>query len=183
MRKINFSVLSIITISFFLTFLGCSKKSSNPVNPNNPVTSTNVTGSITLNGGSYNNTVINYIFGAAGYSSSDQNTSCLMYATNGSDSLYIIVSFGGSSTGDHQWQGFTEDSLNYYVDGVGISIYKSDGTYSYLLPQSGGNTNISKYGAVGDTIEGSFSGTLQDPANTENISISGTFKVVRVPDE
>jgi len=182
MRKINFGFLSIVTIIFFLTLLGCSKKSNNPVNANNPSTSTNVTGSLTLNGGSYDNTIINYIFGAAGYSTSDQSTACVMYATNGSDSLYIVVSFGGFSTGDHQWQGFTEDSLNYYIDGVGISIYKSDGTYSYLLPQSGGNTKITKYGAVGDTIEGSISGTLQDPANTVNVTVSGTFKVLRVPD-
>ena len=176
------SCLSVAAVLFFLTLTGCSKKSSNPVDPTNSVTSASVSGSVTLNGGDYSNTVMNYAFGAGGYSTNDQSTACVMYATSGTDSLYIVVSFAGSSTGNYQWQGFTEDSLNYYIDGVGISVYKSNGSYSYLLPQSGGNTNITKYGAVGETIEGSFSGTLQDPLGSTTVTVSGSFKVVRAPD-
>lgn len=180
MKKTFLKTVSILSIVIFIFLSGCSKKSdSNPVSPENPTTGS---GSITLNGGGYNNTTINFAIGAGGYTSSEQMTACALYSATGSDSLFIVVEFPGKGTGDYQWVEYTDNSSN--INGIAVSVYNSTGNYKYFIPKSGGKTSISTYGNVGQTIVGSFNGTVKDAiTSATTITISGTFKVLRVPDE
>ncbi len=180
MNKTFLRILSVLSVAVFLFLSGCSKKSdSNPVGPTNPVTGS---GSVTLNGGGYNNATINFGIGAGGYTSTDQMTACVIYGATGNDSLLIVIEFPGKSTGNYQWQAFTQNSSN--VNGVAVNVYNSKGTNNYFIPAAGGKTNVSTYGSVGQTIEGTFNGTIQDAVTSSTtITISGSFKVLRVPDE
>ncbi len=179
MKKWSFWLSSILVMAILIFLSGCSKKSSdNPVSPNNPTTGS---GSITMNGDGYNNTKINFGYGVAGYSISDQATMAIFYGSTGNDSLMIVVEFAGQGTGDHAWQEFSDTSST--IIGVGIYVYGSSGSYNYYVPKAGGKTSVSKYGSIGDTIEGSFSGTVKHPVTSNTITISGSFKAMRVPDE
>lgn len=170
---------SILVMTIFIFLSGCAKKSSNnPVSPTNPTTGS---GSVTLNGDGYNNTNVSFSYGAAAYSVSDQATLGLFYGAVGNDSLMIVVEFAGQGTGDHMWQEFTDTTST--ITGVGIYVYGSSGSTKYYVPKAGGKTSVSKYGAVGDTIEGSFSGTVRDAVTSNTVTISGSFKALRVPDE
>lgn len=170
---------SILVLMIFIFLSGCAKKSSNnPVSPDNQTTGT---GSITMNGDGYNNTKVSFGYGAAGFSISDQATMAILYGAVGNDSLMIVVQFAGQGTGDQVWQEFTDTSSN--ITGVGIYVYGSSGSYKYYVPKAGGKTSVSKYGTVGDTIEGSFSGTVRNAVTSNTITISASFKALRIPDE
>ena len=115
------------------------------------------------------------------YSTSQGMTNCLEYGKLGSDSILVIIAFAGNTTGNYSWKEFTQSSS--YIDGVAITIYNSAGVTKYFMPKSGGQTNVSKYGAVNQTIEGSYSGTTQDAASTTTITVTGSFKATRLPNE
>ncbi len=183
MLKSYFKLLFILALFVLAAITGCKKNSeNNPVNPGNPANPVNGSGSITLNGGEYNNKTINFNLGIGGYSVSDQMTVCVFYGAVNSDSLMVVVEFPQKAAGDFQWEEFTENSSN--LNGVGLSVYNSSGTYKYFVPVSGGKTKVSKYGNVGENIEGNFSGTLKDAIfSSGNIDVSGSFKVLRMADE
>ncbi len=170
--------ISVISIFVLIVFSGCSNmNSSNSVSPEELTTG----GSITLNGGGYNNTTVNFGIGQAAYSTNAQITKCLFYGKIGNDSILVIVAFSGESTGNHQWQQFSLNSTN--IVGVAANIYNSSTNNGYFMPDSGGNTTVSVYGNVGQTIEGSYSGTTQDIATSAKIAVNGTFKATREADE
>ncbi len=179
MGKIFFRIVIVFSISLFVLFSGCSKKSdSNPVAAGDQTTGA---GSITLNGGGYNNTVINFSIGMAAYSSTDQVTNCIFYGKSGSDSVLVVVAFAGTATGNYQWEEFNQNSS--FMNGVIVSFYNSSGNNKYCVPKATGQTSVIKYGTVGQTIEGSFNGSTQEIVSSSVISVSGSFKATRVPDE
>ena len=179
MNKNIFFSLSVLSLLLIVIQLGCSKKSnSNPLTPDNQ---TSAYGSITLNGSGYNNTVVNFTAAMGDYSTSQGMTNCLEYGKLGSDSILVIIAFAGNTTGNYSWEEFTQSSS--YINGVAITIYNSAGVTKYFMPKSGGQTSVSKYGAVNQTIEGSYSGTTQDAASTTTITVTGSFKATRLPNE
>jgi hypothetical protein len=66
-----------------------------------------------------------------------------------------------------------------------VSIYISNGTYFYNVYTYFNNsfTNLTHFGAVGDSISANFSGTgivyTDDPMGQFEVSLSGTFNVIR----
>src|SRR5574340_870781 len=116
MNKTFLRFLSVLTLLIFVVFSGCSKKSSN-----NPLTPGNVTGggTITLNGGGYTNATVNFTAGVGAYLTQDKMTDCIFYGKIGNDSIMVIVGFAGTSTGNYQWQDFTQSSTNF--NGVAVN--------------------------------------------------------------
>lgn len=174
-----YRIALVLMLSLFIFLSGCSKKSdSNPLIPGEQISGA---GSVTLNGGGYNNTTINFGTGLAAYSVTDQITNCILYGKSGNDSLLVVVAFAGTGAGDYQWEEFTQNSSN--IIGVAVNVYNSTGNNKYFLPKSGGKTNVSKYGTVGQTIEGTFNGSTQEVVTSTAVTVSGSFKASRVPDE
>ena len=179
MGKAIYRIAWIFSISLFILISGCSKKGdSNPIIPGDQTTGA---GSITLNGGGYNNTKINFNVGLAAYSTSDQITNCIFYGKNGSDSVLVVVAFAGTVSGNYQWEEYTLNSPN--VNGVVVSFYNASGNNRYCIPKATGQTSISKYGTIGQTIEGLFNGSIQEVVSASLITITGSFKATRVQDE
>ncbi len=180
MNRTFLRFLSVLALLVFVVFSGCSKKSSS----SNPLTPGNVTGggTITLNGGGYTNATVNFTTGVGAYLTSDKMTNCIFYGKVGADSILVLVGFAGTSTGNYQWQDFTQSSTNF--NGVAVNIYNNAaGVNKYFVPKSGGNTNVTTFGSVGQTIEGSYSGSTIDVATSETITVTGSFKATRGPDE
>lgn len=170
-------ILPVAAAFLLLTYTGCSKKNSNPVNP---VVNSQDFGSVTLNGSGYNNTKINFVYNECAYINSDSNTACIMYGLNNSDTVLVEVIFPGSSVNNYAWIDYHDTTT---ISGVGVIYFNSDGNHEFYVPTAGGNTNITKYGVVGETVEGSFSGSVEDIVSASTISISGTFKSTRLNDE
>jgi hypothetical protein len=76
---------------------------------------------------------------------------------------------------------FVEDNIPVYM---GFQLtYEKDGSSATYMP---GNITVSitKYGKVGEFIEGNFSGELQPRVGgKKSITVSGTFKVKRIKDK
>jgi hypothetical protein len=65
--------------------------------------------------------------------------------------------------------------VRYYQDGIRYMAYQTGDTTTLT---------ITKYGDVGDTIEGTFSSLVSDDGDTTTIQITdGHFKVRRLPDD
>jgi len=104
-----------------------------------------------------------------------------MYGLINSDSVLVEVIFPGSKEGNYQWVDYKDTTSN--TSGVGVFFVKFDGSYNFYFPKADGNTNVTLYGDVGKTIEGSFSGTVEDAVTSSTISVSGTFKSTRLTDQ
>lgn len=176
LKRITESI-PVIVIFLLLTFSGCSKKNDTSTNP---VSNTEL-GSMTLNGDSYNNSNVNFIESQSVYQNSQQQTICLMYGLINSDSVLVEIIFPGSKEGNYQWVDYQDTTGS--LSGVGVYFIKSGGSYNFYFPKADGNTKVTIYGDVGKTIEGSFSGTVEDAVTSSTISVSGTFKSARLTDE
>ncbi len=87
----------------------------------------------------------------------------------------IIITFKSQTAGTYTGSGAAADHYVLIADGF---------TFTWSSKRTGGSAtiNITKYGAVGDTMEGTFSGTLKDEAETGTLTISnGIFRVRREP--
>ena len=103
-----------------------------------------------------------------------------MYSKAESDSMAIIIAFGGKATGSFDWQGYTDNGSSSYYDGCSITTY---GSNLNVFTSSSGTTVVNVFGDVGKTIEGTFSGTLQSMDGSQDMTVSGSFKCLRVQDE
>ena len=166
-----------------LAFLssGCSKKSDNPVGPDNsPSAVLNNSGSIVLDGGSFSNQTFELTSGLSGFASSTNTTSCVLYGKDAADSIAVILTFPGKGTGNFDWQGYQDTGTETYYDGCTVTFY-GNSINMYLVDN--GKTNVTVFGDVGKTIEGTFSGKLQSMDGSQSMSVNGSFKCLRVQDE
>ncbi|MCL6495875.1 MAG: hypothetical protein K6T54_14020 [Ignavibacterium sp.] len=162
----SFKIVFLILIGA-LGSISCSKKSDNPVGPTAPTTELK----ITLNGGGFNNQQITFSTGIGGYAINEDITYAQFLASQGGDTLLCYISYSGKQTGNQAW-----DLAN-----TGVLLYEYGNSGTTILTPSNGSTNITSYGNVGSNITGTFNGTLQD-ASAQNISVSGTFSVLRSAD-
>lgn len=164
----------------FLT-VGCSKKSDNPVNTDNsPEGVLSNSGNIVINGAGYTNKNFSLTAGISAYTTSNSSTLCLLYGKADSDSIAVIVSFPAKTTGTFDWQGLAGTGSSYIYDGCSVSTY---GSSPALYAANTGKTIVNVFGDVGKTIEGTFSGTLQGTDGIQTMTVSGSFKCIRVQDE
>lgn len=84
---------------------------------------------------------------------------------------YILIFFLGNGPLDYT---FGEDPLY-------IEFYTADGSYDITA----GTLTITKYGDVGDVIEGTFTATVEASFNgTETINLDdGKFRIIRIADD
>ena len=115
------------------------------------------------------------VFGA-NFSPGDSSTFCWLAGDLNSSPSSIIMSFSGNRPGIYEWEGIlSRDYIN-----IQISPNHGDEYYS-----SEGQTEITKYGKIGETVEGSFSGSFfkrQIPA-IDTVMISGGFVLLRNEDK
>ena len=86
---------------------------------------------------------------------------------------YILIRVLTTDTGSWQLAAVVILAVMYYEDGV---------QYIAITPGDTTTITITKYGDVGDTIEGTFSSQVRDNGNTIEIT-DGQFKVKRVADD
>ena len=86
---------------------------------------------------------------------------------------YILIRVLATGTGSWQLLVLATLAVMYYEDGV---------QYIAITPGDTTTITITKYGDVGDTIEGTFSSKVRDNGNTIEIT-DGQFKVKRLPDD
>jgi len=86
---------------------------------------------------------------------------------------YILIHVLTTDTGSWQLAAVVILAVMYYEDGV---------QYIAITPGDTTTVTITKYGDVGDTIEGTFSSKVRDNGNTIEIT-DGQFKVKRLPDD
>ena len=175
--------LAFLLVGLLILISGCSKKDSNPVNPSdNPSEVLLNSGSITLNGGGFSNKTYNLSSGVAAYIAKYQATDCVMYGSSSSDSLMATVMFKSNSTGEFSWLGIQDvSSSDYYVDGAYLLLITGSGYVSFS-PVSG-STKVTAFNGVGSTIEGTFSGSIKNDITGETVTVNGSFKCLRVPDD
>lgn len=173
--------IMLLLLGLALLSAGCSKKSDNPSGPdNNPGNALTNSGTMVINGAGYSNTNITLTAGMSGFVSSNNATSCVLYGKGSNDSLAVVITFPGKSTGDFNWQGLQNSSSNTYYDGCTLTFY---GSKVSVFVVDNGKTSVTAFGDVGNTIEGDFSGTLKSMDGTQSISVNGSFKCLRVQDE
>ena len=104
----------------------------------------------------------------------------VLYGKADADSMAVIVTFPGKTTGSYDWQGSAGAGTSYIYDGCSVSTY---GSSPDLFAANTGSTVVNVFGDVGKTIEGTFSGTLQNMNGDQTMTVSGSFKCLRVQDE
>jgi hypothetical protein len=168
----NLRILSLsIMVLVFISIIGCSKKSDNPVDPGNVVQSQ---ATLTLNGAGFSNQSVTLGTGGCAYSPSENLTAFEFSGVAGNDSLIFVFQFVGNQTGAHPWRSTEPDVLIYK--------YGASGNF-YFYADSTGSTNVTSYGAVNGKIEGSINGNLIEATSQTTLSItSGTFSALRIPD-
>ena len=102
------------------------------------------------------------------YASSESASDTLNLPDN-----YILIRVLITDTGSWQLLAAVILAVWYYEDGV---------QYIAITPGDTTTITITKYGDVGDTIEGTFSSKVRDNGNTIEIT-DGQFKVKRLPDD
>lgn len=161
-----------ILLSLAMVISGCSKKNNN--NPVSASSSQNL--SFMMNGSGFNNQKFSidtkniggaYYYGAANY------TEVAASGSSGGSDITLLLYFSGSGTGNFNWD--TTSKKNE----LALTI----GNKTYIGIPGKGSTNISQYGKVGSTVEGTFSGKLVSytAASLDTVTISnGNFSVIRV---
>lgn len=154
-----------------------STTDTNGNDSNNQNTTQQYTGAngFVINGSGMNNVTFNAdsAVGESGTLLFLTTSSAELYGTLAGQYVHITVSGSGqSATGTFPWalSGMTTGSAHIYV-----SQDYHDG-YAFVA----GNTVITKVGAVGETIDGSFSGTMRMEADTSKVfTINGRFSAPR----
>ncbi len=167
MKKVKLTAMISAVIILLVLAAGCSKKSdNNPVGPDpNPTTAS---AQLTLNGSGYTNKAATLNNGVCGYSIQDTATAIYFYGAVDGDTLQLYIIFKGTQTGAKPW-----DQDNAVV------IYSMSSTF---IGVAQGTTTVSKFGAVGEKVEGSLNGKLIEASTQTELNITGTFSAVRVPD-
>jgi hypothetical protein len=123
---------------------------------------------VTFNGG---NTIGDYWLGSA-------TTLCQIDGITELGHVYIEMKFHGQQTGVINYSTFVDSTKYFWLD-----IFGNNDMQEYLPDADHQlNVNITQYGAVGDSIKGTFSGQLYDFPNTVTIT-DGRFAVRRGEDQ
>jgi hypothetical protein len=120
---------------------------------------------------SYNNDASGFYF-----SFSSSSGTAIGGESNAIANRFIIISFKSQTTGTYSGSGSPADNYISIADGM---------TNTWYSNRAGGSVSITvtKYGAVGDKIEGTFSGTLKDSGGSGTLTLmNGKFSVRRDPD-
>lgn len=183
MKKLT-SIL--LTSIMALSLLQSCKSDDNDANPTpNPTptptpTPTAIPNTFIINGDGYANKKFelnNPLKAEVYYKSSNNNNYFTIRSLIGEDSVYISLNMAGAPVAaTFPWGGFT---------GGTIFITPKNGTKKAYSTKSGNGTFVvTEYGAVGQKVKGTFSGTFFDPFTSTDIQISsGAFEVTRTADQ
>lgn len=177
--------LLLLSAMISLSAQGCSKdKSDDPASPGGTDNPGQSTGTITLNGGPFNNVTYNYNSDTSGtlatvkYDTEENKTIISFYK----DTIAVGIEFHGKTEGEYNWTGIDTPSRSI----VAVTQYKTGGGIelraSYGPIEGKGRTTVTKYGNTGSTIQGSFSGQLIlafGSGSPAPVTVSGSFSVVR----
>lgn len=174
--------LPAVVLALTLFISGCSKDDSNDNNPVDPGGDTNTgTSTITLNGGTFNNTTLTLKTYKAVYDPTDNTTSVGLTGMTGSDSVYVYVTFNGQQTGTQAWGNLSGSNSDLIIL-IGRLSQSENLRELWSTNVDSGSTNVTLYGGVGKTIAGTFSGKVTDLGNQSRITVSGKFSITRDPD-
>lgn len=163
----SFRVFIIILSLSSAMFLANCSDDDDPAGPGDG--NNNPQNTITLNGGGYNNQTTNLTAIFGGFE--DGITGLVLSGVSGQDTLAVTIIIPGSSAGTFEWQAGDESDSGVLIF-VGSTDYLASGDAT-------GSTVVTAYGQVGQPISGTFSGTVISALSTQNVSISGSFSVVR----
>jgi len=202
------NLISSLRIAVVFTLLGLAvmtgcKKDSSPTSVVNTTTGGGsfTSATFTLNGGGYSNqafTITSNGITALGfdvdaysvYKASTNVTAIAITNDNtGGNLQQIIIALPGNQTGTFNWTNSTSanNAIAFLLEFTSSSVT----TFFYSSLDNGGNINgsvsLTSYGAVGNKINGTFSGKLYKVTAAgidSSVTVSnGTFSVVRAPDQ
>lgn len=154
-------------------FSGCGKDDDNPLKPGENQIPTVGSGSITLNGGGYNNKKIDFAAALADYYVLESQTWLVL--SGSTDSITTTLYFNGKEAGTYN---LSVDSNDESINGIYVII----GSSKVYRSASTGSIKVTQYGNVGGSIVGTFEGTLYELGETTPITISGSFTALRGDD-
>ncbi len=109
----------------------------------------------------------------ASFNDGENNTSVYVTGTDqAGDPVTINITFPGQSKGT--WN-FSEGNT---ITALSIKKFSAEQLYASDISDPDGKLIVTKYGAVGETIEGTFSGLFKQSISSILVS-NGTFKIVR----
>jgi|KBSMisStaDraftv2_1062788.scaffolds.fasta_scaffold134940_2 hypothetical protein len=182
MTKLKHVIIAVILIG--LSFMSCKKNSSSPDAP------VAAKASFTIDGGGFDKQTVTITGGKAGTSylfywtnydittlSIDDNPNINSDFKNAVDIILKGKSTGTQHAGDDAGGSYPSIDFNLHVtDKQGV-------LHDFLFgdpANTPGIITITKYGAVGQPVEGTFSGTLLDDDGAPTIKITnGTFSIKR----
>lgn len=168
------NVVCVLCVVFSaLSFVGCSKDEA-PTNSNNNNNTNTTHASATIDGSSTFSIPIGASSMARGYYIKSENAVTCVFS-DGAKSLSVNV-FGGT-TGSFP---FLEDG-NTEKRWAQISLGNSLSDMSASIAGEGSVT-ITKFGAVGEKIEGTFSGKFMTFKGEMKVVTNGTFSAIRAED-
>ncbi len=173
MKNQKIKLFSLCIVILLSIMVGCSKSSDNNNNPVDPGNQTNYEAKLTLNGSGYSNLNVTLGNGGCGFSIPDNVTGFVFFGMAGSDSLTFVFQIPGKQAGTYSWRASEPDAVILKQGTSGTTAFYAD---------SIGTTTISNYGAVAGKVEGNISGKLINPVSNTELTISGTFSALRVPD-
>jgi hypothetical protein len=154
---------SIFILTVALALASCSKDSTNPSDNNNTGTNAAVVKS--------DKEDFTIKIGMGLYDKSYEVTA-IEFNSGTSDGYGMLITFKGNGVASY--------NLDLYDNS--ITIVKNLVTH-YSVPGSG-KINITKYGAVGQTIEGTFTGQFLNPVDGTTFTVtSASFKATRLQDK
>ncbi|NOY05816.1 MAG: hypothetical protein GXO82_04160 [Chlorobi bacterium] len=172
--------MSALFVSFLIS--ACSNDSS----PTTPSTTTNSSARFILNGSPYANVSIDIrdnVNGAWLDNSTKRVTGILdapaTFSTGSIKRTVFTLTLPEGKTGTFQWIDAKGGVLS--ESGVFIDIYDGS-TRTHTLQAMSGTTRVTVFGSIGDSIAGTFSGTLRLKETGDIISLSsGSFTFTRLP--
>lgn len=174
MRYVKIRGMFFVLLLTFVFITACSKDSDNPVDSGKSGgVVANAQVKVKINGGGFNNQEVTLIEGFSSYLPEDGETYAAFWGKTGSDSIYVAFQFTGNKKGSFDWRQENYDAAVIVMDDNNALLY---------LATSEGKTNVTNYGAVGEKIEGTISGKLTETSSMNDISVNGSFSIVRAPD-
>jgi len=168
--------LRLISVLFIFTvlFSSCKKDDSNPTDING---GGNTTSTITLNGDGFSNKQVTISAGTSGYSTANQVTGGTLSC---SDNIQVTFIVPGNQTGTFNFS--VEETSSDILTGLLLVSGTGTNAKQYGVMSGSGSITISSYGAVGSAIKGSFTGKIYNVLTQAEVTISGSFSAIRVPD-